>query len=701
MIFASRLIPAICFSTAVLCALSAAFALFGNCRSPLHRAFALGMAAFSVESVLICIGLSSLRPDEALLWLRWGMVAEALVPGSWLLFSLAYARSNFGEFARKWRWVIFAAFAVPAGLALLGWNFLFTGAVEVSEAGNWVFPIGWCGFGFNCCMLACSLLVVANLEKTLRASYGAIRQRIKFSILGVGLIFAALIYTSAQVLLVRSLRADLFIFDGVVLDIANLLLIISALRNRLREEKIYVSQDILRGSLTVLVLGFYLLGLGLFVKVAEYFRISRIVFTENLMIVAAILGGAVLLLSEEIRYRLRRFVHLNFRKPYYDYRKIWTVFTKKTSSLADRERVCEMIVKTVSETFTSPVVTIWLDRKGAQRPVIAASTAPLPEEVAEFEEHAATLLGVVRDRQEPIVVDSGAASQIPEASLEFFKRAKIRYCVPLGIGSRFIGMMTLNNGSRQPFSIEDLDLLETLAEQAAGLILNQELFERRERVMEMEAFRIFSSFFAHDLKNVASTLALTLTNLPLHYKDPEFRADTLQVMSKTIEKIKKMCSRLSSLDPTLELHKCPTDLNELVSGTVAELELGRPIAIDPGAVPKCALDPEQIQKVLLNLLLNAGESSIDGAQVRVSTHRHGDWIRVSVKDSGCGMSPEFMSQSLFHPFRTTKKDGSGIGLYQSRMIVEAHGGRIEVESLEGRGSTFSVFLPVEEDAGQG
>ena len=59
------------------------------------------------------------------------------------------------------------------------------------------------------------------------------------------------------------------------------------------------------------------------------------------------------------------------------------------------------------------------------------------------------------------------------------------------------------------------------------------------------------------------------------------------------------------------------------------------------------------------------------------------------------MSPEFLNRSLFRPFQTTKKSGLGIGMFQSKMIVEAHGGRIEVESELGKGTTFRVFLPVQ------
>jgi signal transduction histidine kinase len=66
-----------------------------------------------------------------------------------------------------------------------------------------------------------------------------------------------------------------------------------------------------------------------------------------------------------------------------------------------------------------------------------------------------------------------------------------------------------------------------------------------------------------------------------------------------------------------------------------------------------------------------------------------------VTDNGCGMSQEFISRSLFRPFQTTKKNGLGIGMFQSKMIVEAHQGKIEVESEPGHGATFRIYLPVQ------
>ena len=694
MTFDLPLNSAVCFSAAALSAVTGALALARHLRSPAHRAFALGMAAFAAEAVLSCLILDAVLPGEAVMWSRWRTAAGALVPGSWLLFSLSYARSNFDEFSRNWKWVIVASFVVPAGLALLGWNDLFSTSARLTENGAWLIPLGWSGYGLYVCLLICSVMVLANLEKTLRTSHGAIRWQIKFSIIGTGAIFAALIYTTVQVLLFSSVRTDLYIFDGIILVLANILLMISAVRNRLRDARLYVSQDILHGSLTTIVIGLYLLVVGLFAKLAVHLKIGPVLFENGLIIIAAIPGVALLLLSVKVRYRIRRFIHVHFRRPYYDYRKIWTDFTRKTSSEVDLDRVCAAIVNTVSETFIASVVTIWLFDEGFDRPAVAASTGTLAEEVEKFEEFAGTLMGFARDRHGPIEVGRAGLSAIAGISTEELEKAGMNYCVPLETGSGFLGMMTLGDLGGPPFSVEDFDLLQTFADQAAGLILNHKLFENLGQARELEAFQAVSAFFAHDLKNVASTLALTLNNLPLHYDDPEFRADTFKIMSKSVEKIRDMCSRLSPLDRKLELQLAECDVNELVSSTVSSLNRGCSLVVDLAPVPKAQLDPEQIRKVLLNLLLNACQSSSSGSEIRVSTSLEGDFMRFSVTDHGCGMSREFMKKHLFHPFKTTKKGGSGIGVYQSKTIVEAHGGRIEVQSREAHGSTFSVFLPL-------
>jgi putative PEP-CTERM system histidine kinase len=245
------------------------------------------------------------------------------------------------------------------------------------------------------------------------------------------------------------------------------------------------------------------------------------------------------------------------------------------------------------------------------------------------------------------------------------------------------------------FTAEDFDLLKTIADQAAANLYNLMLGERLRKAKEMEAFQAMSAFFVHDLKNVASKLSLTMQNLPIHFDNPEFRADALKSFSQSLNKINSMCTRLSALSQKLELKKLKTDLNQIISTVVAEMDTttGAEIVFEPGSSLQVNVDTEHFQKVIVNLILNAKEATDGGGTIRVRTLGRDKWIECTVTDNGCGISQEFIKTSLFRPFQTTKNRGMGIGLYHSKAIIEAHDGKIEVESKEGKGTTFRVLLP--------
>jgi putative PEP-CTERM system histidine kinase len=247
-----------------------------------------------------------------------------------------------------------------------------------------------------------------------------------------------------------------------------------------------------------------------------------------------------------------------------------------------------------------------------------------------------------------------------------------------------------------PFSMQDLDLLKSVADQAAANLLNIQLSQRLSQSKQLEAFQTMSAFFVHDLKNTASTLSLMLQNLPAHYQDPEFRQDALRGISKTVTHINDLINRLSILRHELTIRAVECDLNDLISDALKTHEQtpGVRLLKDLAPLPKVRLDPIQIGKVLTNLLVNAREAVGPNGLVTVQTSRRNGWVVLAVADNGCGMTPEFIEGRLFHPFQTTKKRGIGIGMFHCKMIVEAHQGRIEVESKPGLGTAFRILLPV-------
>jgi putative PEP-CTERM system histidine kinase len=309
---------------------------------------------------------------------------------------------------------------------------------------------------------------------------------------------------------------------------------------------------------------------------------------------------------------------------------------------------------------------------------------------------------LMRTQPLPIVCDQeGGNEEVVPAGIvpSLLREAQTHYSVSLVAAEKFLGILTLTKRlTHEPFSVEDRDLLKTVADQTASSLFNVTLSQQLIQAKETETFQTLSAFFLHDLKNLAAMLSLTMQNLPTHYDDPEFRADALRVVGNSVDKINSLCSRLSLLTRTLELRQVETDVNELVMHTLADLNgaVQATIIRDLHPVPRLSVDPEQLQKVLVNLILNANEATGLQGEIRVVTSHENGWDVIQVSDNGCGMSKEFVEQSLFRPFRTTKTRGLGIGLYQSKTIVEAHHGRIEVESEEGKGSRFRVMLPTGE-----
>jgi putative PEP-CTERM system histidine kinase len=287
------------------------------------------------------------------------------------------------------------------------------------------------------------------------------------------------------------------------------------------------------------------------------------------------------------------------------------------------------------------------------------------------------------------------------SSADEYRKRESFYWAPLVAGDRLLGVMALSDRvGGKAFTIEDQDLIKTICSQTASSLLNLRLSENIRRAREAEVMQTMSAFMVHDLKNLANSLSLTLENLPIHFENPEFRAEVLVTIRRNLDKINGICRGLSLLRQKIELHPLETDLNQLVRKTVESLNMdlgGVALREELVPLPRVVLDPEQIQKVLVNLLVNAREAGGDQSEIRVATQRQDGWAAVSIQDNGAGISPEFMEHSLFRPFKTTKQHGMGIGLFHSKMIMEAHGGRIEVESEPGKGTTFRVLLPLEKE----
>jgi putative PEP-CTERM system histidine kinase len=693
------------FVAAVFSVGLAVIVVWQDWRSFVNRIFAAGMVLLALEAVVTGIGLRSPLPEGIIYWQRIRLILTGLLPGVWLLFALTYARANYKKVLSRWRWVILAALVVPLALSTFFRKSFFIGEPFFDSSLVWLIRLGRTGYIFHLCLLVGSVLILMNLERTLRASVGHMRWQIKYMVLGIGAIFGIRIYTNSQSLLFYSVNTGLTLVNTGVLIIANALLLRSLLRTGSFKLEFYPSHSFLYNSFTVLIAGIYLLIVGVAAKLIHYFEVESSIYLNAFLIFLAILGLSIILLSDRFRRRLKRFIGIHLKRSKYDYRKEWTEFAQATTSLMEIRDLCTAIVKKISKTFEALSVTLWLVDEKDEGLVMGGSTVLTDAQakgIASLKREGKELIRIMREKQ--VTVDLGetkesGAKDLEEINPDFLKEARIRYCAPLTASGRFIGLLALDERvAYEPFTLADFDLFKTIADQTASMLLNLQLAENLREAKEAEAFQTISAFMMHDLKNLASSLSLTIQNLPIHFENPDFRQDALKIMEQGVTRINRMCNQLSELGKKIELNIVEADLNHLVKNSVYCINGSSTVKLvtDLQPLPHLMVDTEQIQKVMTNLILNANEAVGGTGEIRVTTEQKNRWAIFSVSDNGCGMSEEFVERSLFRPFKTTKKQGIGIGLYQSKMIVEAHKGRIEVESEEGRGSTFRVFLPLAE-----
>ncbi|MBI3989677.1 MAG: response regulator [candidate division NC10 bacterium] len=284
--------------------------------------------------------------------------------------------------------------------------------------------------------------------------------------------------------------------------------------------------------------------------------------------------------------------------------------------------------------------------------------------------------------------------------------------VPLSLRGKTIGVLEALNKQSGPYLEEDLNLLRAIASQASVAIENARLYQRVVQQLEdLKALEVMKDhllqFIVHDLKNPLTGVALYLEMLKRAKAKPEGVAlDDARRGCRTLMNMIGDLLDISKLEEgRLLLRKGLVDLEQIVRENVAEFSI---VADDEekqlmvecqGPLPSLAVDRDLLYRVVGNLLSNAIRYSFSGGEIRVRIHRpSGDLLQVDVMDQGEGI-PEEEQEKIFGKFwqagsGSARRGGLGLGLTFCKMAVEAHGGRIWVESQPGRGSTFSFTLPL-------
>jgi signal transduction histidine kinase len=265
---------------------------------------------------------------------------------------------------------------------------------------------------------------------------------------------------------------------------------------------------------------------------------------------------------------------------------------------------------------------------------------------------------------------------------------------------------------RDAFSREEVQLLAGLATQVAVTVENSQLYLQMKEKDRLAALGEMAAGLAHEIRNPLGSIKASAQYLSETAEQREDRGEFLDIIVDEVDRLNRVVS--SFLDYARPAHTDPEPIyvNSAVQLTLqflrpecdsAEVELH--VAMDPD-LPKVRIDIEHLRQVLINLVQNAVQAMTSGGDIYVETRtqdrfRIGGgarrWVQISVRDTGPGIAPGLLA-NLFVPFVTTKQQGTGLGLAISHRIVSETGGRIDVRSRQGVGTTFVVLLPAEPDA---
>ncbi len=288
---------------------------------------------------------------------------------------------------------------------------------------------------------------------------------------------------------------------------------------------------------------------------------------------------------------------------------------------------------------------------------------------------------------------------------------------PVQSGARRLGTISVQSSAPNAFSSDDEQLLATLGVQAALALENARLYADLEKALQYEkaartrmvqseklaAMGRMVASVAHELNNPLQAIQNALYLVKQERSLGAQAREDLQVALVEADRMAGLISRLrETYRPALAEQFRPESLNAIVEEVQklisTHLRHGG-VQFTFGPDPALPLLPgirDQLKQVILNLSLNAVEAMPTGGQLTIYTRHHPETghVLVTVADTGAGIDPAALP-NIFDPFFTTKESGTGLGLAITYDIIQRHGGRIDVESQVGRGTTFKVWLPVD------
>jgi putative PEP-CTERM system histidine kinase len=391
----------------------------------------------------------------------------------------------------------------------------------------------------------------------------------------------------------------------------------------------------------------------------------------------------------------------------YDYRTEWLRFTETLGRAgADAPPLSERIIKAFADIVEAPSGVLLINDSRAVTPV-ASWNWPGPHPTAEALNGESDWWAEI-EQLGRIVEFEGlrlgwASPQDREVHLPaaMIGDERLWAGVPLIHHGRLIGVVVLAAPDyKRPLDWEDFDLLRAAGRHSASALAEAHVQQALSQAQRFEEFNRRFAFILHDVKNLVSQLSLLSRNAERHADNPEFRADMVETLKSSVGKMNELLARLSPRSSTRVQRVEPQPLRPIVTAAIAAKRGDHEVKLLGDTNLWAEADGAALEQAVGHLVQNAVEACSPANPVSVRVSNKDSTVVISIADKGVGMDSDFVRDRLFQPFSSSKPGGFGIGAFEARSLITAMGGRIDVESRSGHGTTFTISLPAAEPANE-
>lgn len=670
-----------------------------------------GACAVAFLALLVLAGLSRSRSDKTLILLfvaganfLWALaisISSVFDLPSWLLLVL--------EVARLASWLVLSIDL----LGLLRWNqsasnhLRFLGVVLPASAGCYVFArpmlkqyagLGWLPSDGVLWMIipVVGLLLVENIVRNAnRDTLWAL----KHLCLAMGVIYVYELFYFADAMLSGRLNPTLYAVRGFIGAMIVPLVAIGVVRSDTWPVAIHVSRQVVFHSLVLIASGLYLLAMAVTGQYLGQLKGEWGTVLQTLFLIGAGLILVVIFSSGSLRARAKLFIGRNFFSLKYDYRETWLRFIRALSSGDPNSGLHQRLMESISELMESTGAGLWILGHDDTTYVPVASWN-LGEGLPALPV-GSTLEQWLREHQSVIeLAEAADPERYPGLQVPDWLRTQPNFwlIVPLVHRETLQGIMILRKPRIQrQLDWEDHELLLSIGQQAASYLAEERSLKALSDARQLEEFGRRFSFVAHDLKNIVGQLSLLLRNVERFKDNEDFRHDMIETVAHSVDRMSSLLQRLQmASDGCTAADDDLADLEQLIAEIAAAWKRTRPgFVFDLQPMPGASPVPKDIlRSVMEHLLQNAFDAAGSDGNVILRTRVTSGIAVIEIEDDGDGMNTDFVQNELFQPFHSTSDGGFGIGAYQTRHHVRSLGGRLEVQTAPGKGTTMQVLLPL-------